>query len=361
MLKTLSLPRTLAILSLLLSSSEGERIKSPAMGFIVKRTAAEADTVFGLPLQRTPTWVGTIAGVSGNSITLPSAMEEGVLVASPHYLLVTSGQLRGYSFAIQAHESETVIVDPNADNDLEQQGMRAGDACKLIPYWTLGSLFKDGTGIGQSTDPYAPVSLVRTYDPSAVGADHLPTRSYFYYGGEHKSLSKGWYDLSDFQAGRQDDVLLSSETHLIIRNGPDTHAVLVMAGCVPVSEIGTSVGRFETDVIQDNLVINPYPVEVTLGTSGLIESGAVEGSPDPYNPRDLVRILSAPDGYDPLPKISYFYYNGDAIEKGWYNLSDFAAGVQNDLSIPAGAAFIIRKGRGNPGTAMWLPTPPYSN
>lgn len=340
---------------------EAERIASPVMGFVKQRTVVSSDTVFGLPMHATPAWAGAIANLSGSELTLEASLDVGALTAKPHYLQVITGDLKGYRFDVTANTATTVMADPNTNANLEAQGLKAGDAIKVIPFWTLGTLFPGGEGIVPSTDPYSPACLLRSFNAGEVGTDHLPTTSYLYYGGNHESVAKGWYDINDFAAGLQDDVPLSPETHIIIRNGAGAAEDFLVQGQVPTTELGTAVGRFEVDTIQDNLVINPYPVDITLGAAGLIENGAVEGSPDPYNPTDLVRFLGAPSGYDPLPTSSYLYYSGDAVAKGWYDINDFGAGLQDGLRIPAGGAFIIRKGRGAAGTVMWLPKPPYNN
>ena len=54
----------------------------------------------------------------------------------------------------------------------------------------------------------------------------------------------------------------------------------------------------------------------------------------------------------------YFYFAGPSPSAGWYQTGSFADG--NNVEIPAGGAFIIRKGAGDDEVIAWNPPVPYS-
>ncbi len=153
----------LSNIGLLLHSSEAEKITSPAMGIVRQQSVATADTRFGLPMHRNPVWVGKIISVSGNEITIGQSLSDGALVsgADTHDVLVSSGDLRAYSFTVTGKTGSTITVDPNAVDDVAAQGLQADDTIKVIPFWTLGTLFPGGEGVQESSNLIDPESTVQ--------------------------------------------------------------------------------------------------------------------------------------------------------------------------------------------------------
>ncbi len=355
------LPLALAVSGLFLLSSAAERITSPAMGFVRQQSVGASDTRFGLPMHRTPIWAGQIDSVTGNEISIGQTLSDGALVSGPdtYYVLVSSGVLVGYSFTVTGNAGAIITVDPNADDDVATQGLEAEDTIKVIPFWTLGTLFPGGEGIQGSSNLIDPESTVQTFEATKTGTNHSPSKVYFYYTGS--VLPVGWYDNDDLGGGLQDDVALSPEIFFLVRNVTGETEDLFLTGYVPESEVGTAVGRFAPDTKQDNLLVNPYPIALTLGSSGLVASGAVtRTTANLIDPVDTLHLFAYPDGYNSAPVKTYFYYDGGLISEGWYDNDDLGGGVQDDVEIPGGAAFIVRKESGNAGTIMWIPDLPYT-
>lgn len=341
------------------SPVHAERLASPTVGFLKQSTAAKADSLCGLPLHRTPTWAGAVSEVSINTLSIEATLEANVLVSTSHYLHVTSGALQGHCFPVSSHTTDTVTVSPNGGADLATQGVLTGDQIQIIAHWTLGTLFPGGEGVVASSNVFSPQSTVWLYDLSRIGTGLVPSYSYLYHDGTQGPA--GWYSASDPGDGLKNDVVVSQETFFVIRHVTDEIPELVISGQVPSSEIGTSVGRFADDTAQDNLIVNPYPLSFTLGSSNLVESGAMEKSSNVFSPTDTLWVFGAPTGYGTVPVKAYMYHDGAQGPEGWYDVSDPGAGLINGVSISGGAPMILRKRTGNAGTVMWIPALPYNS
>ena len=55
---------------------------------------------------------------------------------------------------------------------------------------------------------------------------------------------------------------------------------------------------------------------------------------------------------------TYFYFAGPSPAAGWYQTGNFA--VSDNVVIPAGGAFIVRKGAGDNESLAWNPPLPYA-
>ncbi len=345
-----------------LSFSVAESITSPVMGSVSRSAAADSDTLVGLPMTRTALWVGELGTISGNQVGIIQAgFFDGELVSGndTHYLLVTSGPLAGHRFTITANTVSEVTVDPGGAVDVASQGLAPGHTAKIIPYWTLSSVFPGGRGITGSPNGLNPTSTVKVYDRSVVGINLAPAKTYFYYSGTVGP--NGWYDNDALGAGLQDHVVLLPESCIVVRCSTTPPEEILLHGELPSVETATPVGRLVSGYQQDNMTCNPYPLPLTLGGAGLIASGAVEPTLDPRDPTDTVKLYANNiTGYNPAPQKTYFYYAGPQGPHGWYDNDALGSGLQDDLQIAGGAPIVIRKGTGDAGFVMWIPPLPYT-
>ena len=332
-----------------------------SFGFVRQTTTATADTVMGLPVWRPTVWDGPITTLSGNELSINAALTGQQYISGDdrYYLLVTSGTLKGHSFTITGNGTSSITIDPSSPQDVAAQGLQAGDTFKVIPFRTLGTLFAGGNGIPSSSDVFNPVSTVKLYDVLAgTGINIAPSKTYFHHDGSQ--LPAGWYDNDALADGLQDHVVLPHNGSLVIRHSQTEAPDVLIAGQVPTSVSGIEVGRFADNTAQDNPVVNPYPVAMTLGSSGLVTSGVLQATVDSvFNPVDTLKLFADPSGFNSAPSKTYFYYSGSLLPMGWYDNDDLAGGVQDDVEIPAGASMIIRKWAGAVETVMWLPELPY--
>jgi uncharacterized protein (TIGR02597 family) len=229
---------------------------------------------------------------------------------------------------------------------------------KVIPYWTLGTLFPSGTGVGTTEDVFEPNGLVQFKDPTAIGANRPAPKSYFHYTGSEES-GTGWYDNDNVAGGIQDDLTIDPFIVARVRNFGALKQVVV-SGSVPTSSVAVPV--VTAAVTNDNYLSVQYPIDVTLAGSGL--SAVLTPSTDIFEPVDLVQIYGeTATGRNKAIVATYFYYTGEEESgTGWYDNDNVAAGLQDNVIgiLKAGRTFTVRKSAGTPGTSQAIATPPYS-
>ena len=333
--------------SLLISSSSlsaQASISTDPVGFIAFVTPGGDDSLFGVPLTGPIEYAGTVSSVNGSEVFVSSTFTENSFNGT-HYALVTSG-------ANEGQWSEIVSTSNNSITTSEAL-LSESDSFKIIPFWTLSTLFVDGVGIGASATPQNPEIVVLINNLNAVGINLSSAASYFYYAGPNPTA--GWYRTGIFTDGN--DVRLVPETYITVRNNTSNPIKTTLTGLVPVNMIAADVVGLES-TSQDNQLSNPYPVPITLATSGL--EAIVEPTVTPQSPTDVVLIYDFENtiGQNISPSATYFYFPGPNPAAGWYQTGVFSDG--NDVEIPAGGAFIVRKGFGDNELRNWNPPLPYN-
>jgi uncharacterized protein (TIGR02597 family) len=265
---------------------------------------------------------------------------------------VTSGTAEGKWEEISSSTTGSVTLTASIP------GFVSGNSFEIKPFWTLGTLLPSGGGIPASPDPYDPVAFVFLYNPAATGINISSSKTYFYHSGS-ADFAAGWYD-NDNVDQPQNDVVLSPEVGLTIRNTTASELSIPIVGTVPAEKMALDVVR-RTSGRQDNILYNKFPADVTLGNSGLADSGAVLPSADVYDPGDQILMFNlGATGLNGSASASYFYYAGDLdFTAGWYDSSNPDGGLKNSVVIPAGAQLVIRKAAGTSGTVAWNPPIPY--
>ena len=338
--KTLSL---LAGASLFVFSSLSAVTTDP-VGYITTTTPSGDDSYIGLPLTRAPEFTGEVASVVGAEATVSSTFTLDAY-NDTHYALATSGTNAG---------TWSKILDTGTNSITTQEVvLSATDTFDIIPFWTLGTAFSGGAGIGAAADPFNPETTVSVNDLSAVGSNLSSLATYFYFAGP--TPAAGWYQTGSFAVS--DDLILSPETYVKIRNNSADPLETVVSGAVPTSVVGSNIEGVAS-VTQDSQVANPYPSSITLATSGLTD--VVAAAADPFNPVDTVLIydIENTDGQNLSSAGTYFYFAGPTPAAGWYQTGSFA--FSDSVAIPAGGAFIIRKGAGDDEVLAWNPPLPYT-
>ena len=338
----------------LMSSAFAQGVTTDPVGYVTVASTDGDDVVVSPQLLRATSLTGIPTSITAGELTLGSGSTVDEFVAEAHFVLFCSGTLSGEWFQVTGNTTTTVTVS----EDLVSLGALTTDSVKVIPFWTLGTLFPDGAGFPGSTDVLNPVAFVLLNDVNAVGTNLSSGNSYFYNSGSQVAV--GWYLNGAFGATVNDQII-TPETYFTIRNTSGAGSSAVVSGSVPVDQVATQVGRL-TASAQDNQLVNPYPTPLSLADSQLFESGAVEGSTDVLNPIDFVLVYdNAPaSGTNVSPARTYFYNIGSQVSVGWYLNGAFGATV-NDDTIPAGGAFIVRKANGAAGTVKWSPVVPYAS
>lgn len=345
-------------------SALAQTVTTDPVGFYQVNVNANSDGRIGLGLHRAPVLTTTVASVSENTINLNATLTADQFVYSDgvqndhFYLLVKGGATEGKWYEITDNDAASVTVDQGASPEtVEIQGLLADTQVTVIPFWTLNTLFPDGQGIDASADPFNPTTLIFLNNLQASGTNIWPDRSYLYYNGTEGPI--GWYKNGDIDAGVQNNLPLTPDTFVVIRNVSNAKTITV-SGSVPMTDASTEVIRGVQR--QDNLLSNPFPVPITLAESKLLESGAVTASSDPFNPVDLVMMYNpATSARNVPPSKSYFFYDGSqGGDAGWYESGNLDAGLQDGVKlIQPGDAIVVRKAAGTPEVANWTATRPY--
>jgi uncharacterized protein (TIGR02597 family) len=314
------------------------------LGFVSITTPAGDDTLIGLPLTRPPAVTGVASSVNGAEVTFAASLVADAY-NNTHYLLATSG-------ANQGQWSEIVDTTANSITTAEEL-LAANDSFSVIPFWTLATAFPQGEGIGDTADPFNPARTVKLNDLNAAGTNLSTAATYFYFPGP--SPEAGWYQSGSFEPS--DNVILSPETYITIRNNAVANITTVVSGNVPSNMMSTSVLGVQ-GAAQDNQLVNPYPAPLTLSNSGLTD--VVAPAADPFNPLDTVKVFDHENssGQNLSTSATYFYFAGPSPEAGWYQTGSFAP--SDGVTIPPGGALIVRKGAGDDEIATWNPPLPYS-
>ena len=329
-------------------ASHAQSVSSTPVGYVTYTVNANSDLKLGIPMEQASSFIGSVGSVAAGTIDAGAAV--GDLTSSSHYIKLTSGSLSGQWYQVTGATGNTITVA----EDLAAAGVANGDTFQVTPFWTMDSLLSSGGGVPGSPDIFNATALVLTFDPSAIGTNLSTSASYLYYTG---SLApEGWYDSSALTPAGT--VVINPDTFIQIRNTTGDSVDIIVSGTVPSSGVSLPVVSRSSQQ-QDNLVYNPYPTSVTLGTSNLYESGAVAGSPDIFNPTDLVLVYpSNQSGLNSATSASYLYYTGSLAPEGWYDSS--ALSPAGDIAIEEGAPIIIRKAAGSDSTTTWSSDLPYT-
>ena len=327
-----------------MSSAFAQGVTTDPVGYVSTTTPTGDDALIGLPLTQAIVFAGVADSVSGAQVSVSATLTLDAY-NNTHYVLVTSGANAG-----QWSEVIATAVDSITTAEVL---LAATDTFDVVPFWTLATAFPGGAGVGASANPNVPSTTILLNDLNASGVNLSAGSVYFYFAGP--SPAAGFYQTGPFADGN--NVRLSPETYVTIRNNSGSDLSTVVTGFVPADVVGTTViGVLSAG--QDNQVVNPYPAAMTLATSGLTD--VVAPAANPNVPTDTVLIFDPENtsGQNLSAGSVYFYFAGPSPSAGWYQTGSFADG--NNVEIPAGGAFIIRKGAGDDEVIAWNPPVPYS-
>jgi len=330
--------------ALLTSSAFAQGVATDPVGYVTTMTPTGDDALIGLPLTQATAFAGAADSVSGAEVTVSATLVADAY-NNTHYALATSGANAGQWSEVIATAVDSITTS--------EELLAATDTFDVIPFWTLATAFVDGAGIGASADPFNPTTTVLLNDLNASGTNISPAKVYFYSSAGPSG--PGWYENGTFTFS--DDVRLSPETYLTIRNDSGSLLATTVTGSVGTSVSGTTVVGV-AGAAQDNQLVNPYPTGITLAASGLTD--VVAPAADPFNPLDTVLVydIEGTSGKNISPATIYFYSSAGPSGPGWYENGTFT--FSNAVVIPAAGAFIVRKGPGDDETLAWNPPVPYT-
>ena len=327
--------------------------KTDPVGYVTFTAADEVDTKFGLIMEQTKVLGTGVVSVSSGTVAVSV---DGSQASDAHYLQFSSGALAGQWFQVTGSTADSVTVA----EDLETLGAVENDTFKIVPFWTLSSLF--GIDFTVSTNVFSPAAQVILNDVTSVGIKKAPAFNYAYHDGSSGFVAEGWFDANNAFAGVQDDTKLSPDTFITIRNVSGSEYRLILPGAVPSTPLSIPIVSAPTsndNTSNDNLVYNPYPAPIQLSLSGLTD--VVDVSTDVFSPTSQVIVYESFNGLNPSPTANYAYHDGSSgfVDEGWFDANNAFAGVQDTVTIPQGGAFFVRKGAGTP-SLYWTASLPYT-
>lgn len=306
-----------------------------------------SDNFFSLPFVRPSAASLLVASVSGNVVNVtpaPGWTANQFVYASgtqsnTYYARFTSGAAEGRIYPITANDSASVTLNPGNDT---LSAVAANDSISIEPYWTLGTVFPNGTGVNVSPTIGNRNTEVLTPDLTSSGINLSATKVYFFNAGIWKQVGQG-------SANHNDDAI-QSNSYLIVRHNVATNTTVFAAGVVVSSQLAISL-RAHTDAQQDNAIGLVRPIPVSLNASGLISSGAFQASPFPGTRSDELLTFDNTIASRNKSASAIYYYWSNAWREVGFGTTDVGTNV-----ILPGTGFIIRKATNN-ATAVWTNAP----
>ncbi len=279
---------------------------------------------------------GSITGVTSNTLTNAAAgWTAGELssATSPHVVRLTSGAAKGRSFLISTatvNTATTVTLDPEDLSLLSftDAGISAGDTYEIISCDTLGSVFgtPEATGVlGAANSTTADIIQV------LVQGQY---RQYYYNTTRNVWLRVGPETIST-------NVPLRPDAAVIYSRSGQSPLHFTIAGPVPMIERKALVRNSGA-----TLLANWWPVEITLGASGIAElPGWIKSTSATVADTVQVNIGGAWRKY---------YHNGTQ----WLRVGPNTP--SNDVVLNVGDGVLIGKQGSQPGAVTVQQNLPYN-
>jgi uncharacterized protein (TIGR02597 family) len=330
------------------------QVYTPSVGFVSVQALGGSDTRFSAPLSRSPEFVGQVASLGANTVTVSGspnwAASQWVYAAgvrsNTYFLEFCSGAKAGMFYTVTASSGDTVTLDLAGDT---LSGAIVGDQVKIVPYWTLGTLFPGQQGVTTTTNITGAGSATKilVYAANAVGTNLSTSFTYYYYSGS-ASGGAGWRRVGGGIANKKDDDIIYSDSHIIVRqDGGAPTTTLTVAGNVATVGRTTVIGTLQNNTAQDNIIAVDIPVAITLAQSNLAQSGAfVAATTATGSGGDRLFVYdNAAAGINKSASATYYYYAGPASGgAGWRRIGGGISTIRdNEQVFIPGSGYVIRK------------------
>lgn len=344
-------------------------VSTDPVGAMKVTALGNSDTILGVPFHRPAAFEGRINAISGSTLTVdgaPGWSADQFVYSAPdqtntYYVLIASGAKEGSYYTITDNDASTLTLNLNGDtidSILTTSEDGSGDIIRIIPYWTLNTVFPDGEGVHASSSPLFRNSEILIPDQTSEGINLAASKTYYYYNGTGLE-GEGWYLFGS--AGIADDTILWPDTYFVVRHNTASNTEIIFSGSVQMTKYYIPVNKLS--VKQDNFITIPVPVDITLSESQLYESGAFEASTSPLFRKDELLVFDNDSiAKNKASSETYYYYTGSGLEgNGWY-LFGSSTKMDNEKVFKAGKGYIIRKASSPEAeTIDWQALPPYLN
>jgi uncharacterized protein (TIGR02597 family) len=315
--------------------------KADSVGFNKTTVPANSDAIVSVPFARKSVGTFTSTGTTGTGVVIAGALATNAY-QNAFYIRVTSGAAKGRWSTVSANNAtEFTLADTSFIPSLG-----AGTTFEVIPHQTLGNVFSDelkGVSYVASLDPDLRIMEVLMPNTTSTGINKASAGTFFYFDNAWRKLG-----LEDNFNGQ----ILPPDTYFTIRNKTNKPLTFVTSG---LSLTNTAQARsIATGGVKNDIpAVSGNPTAVTLLDLNLGGTAAFATSLDPELRKDeLLVYTNGASGINRAASAVYYFFNG-----AWRKVEN-SPDPDNPLDrssdvIPAGAALIIRKATGAPGSNAW--------
>lgn len=300
-------------------------------------TNSPAYTFLGLSMIREVAREGTLTAVGAFSLTDTNASwTDGQFNGANGTFTAEVGTTNSGGY--RATITNTVAATKTLITSDDLSGFAAaGQSYRIFKEWTIASAFGISNSAGLLAGSSSTADQLLVWN--GIGYDTY----YFSSGG---LAGKGWRSTTGGSAYKG-EVPLFLEQGILVRRLAASTTNLAVYGAVKITSTQIPM---ETNY---NYVANVYPVDLTLGSSGLFTGSPLTGvSSNVSSQADQVLVWNPrKGGFD-----TYYYSSGGLAGRGWRSTTGGSANASTN-TIPGGVFFLVN--RKYPQPFMWAqPTHP---
>jgi len=336
------------------------------VGFVNLAAQSNADTYFSMPFTRQDEGRGAVASVSGSVITVggtpwltdqwvfPATSAADGTVSNTYYVVLTSGAKQGAYYTITNNTENTLDVELSPE---DLSGIASNDTFRIIPYWTLNTIWPNGKGVVPSpgTSGGARRTIVLFPNIDGVGINLASIATYYFL---QTATATNWQKST---GGNYNHQIILPDQYVIVRQlASATTTTNTVVGTVPT--FNWRIPLYGTNVPQDNFIGLPRPTVQTLNDLGFTNNNNGNGflvSPGTSGGarRDILLVVNNTSMGINKATIGSYYL----LSTGWRKSTDSSTDVGTNVVFQPGSAFIIRKYPTNTQTVIWSQPPNYTN
>ena len=329
---------------------------------------SNSDTLVSLPFTRTPEYLGTIASVSGSTLTVsgtPWSSNQFVYAqgtqSKTYFVLIgagpsgTTNPKEGCIYAITANTTNSLTLTLNGDSI---SSVPANSSITVIPYWTLATVFP-ATDSNVSFTPTTTTRTVKTTvlipNYAGIGSNLASSTVYYFINA---SGNVGWRLNGDSSTKDHGDDILLPDGYFTVRNSNGSPTLpLALFGSALTGKV-TVPQETQAAITQDNPSSMIRPIDISLNNTGLSPAnGSFAATTSTRALKDTLLVFNNLSVSINKPASAVYYYMNNA----WRLNSDAPTIDHGADIIAAGSAIIVRKApTGNGQTAFWTNTATYN-